>query len=72
MTVAHAWLKSYPPGCRWNAPIETSAVSALLDRGLARSPDGPALEFRPVSRAVNDARFDGPQCLDPPEQASLF
>lgn len=32
----------------------------------------PALEFRPVSRAVNDARFDGPQCLDPPEQASLF
>jgi putative SOS response-associated peptidase YedK len=32
----------------------------------------PALAFRPVSRAVNDARHDGPDCLDPPEQASLF
>ena len=31
-----------------------------------------ALEFRPVSRAVNDARHDAPDCLDPPEQASLF
>ncbi|MDQ3724239.1 MAG: SOS response-associated peptidase [Actinomycetota bacterium] len=31
-----------------------------------------ALEYRPVSRAVNDARHDAPDCLDPPEQASLF
>jgi putative SOS response-associated peptidase YedK len=30
------------------------------------------LEYRPVSRAVNDARHDAPDCLDPPEQASLF
>ena len=27
---------------------------------------------RPVSRNVNDARHDAPDCLDPPEQASLF
>ncbi len=33
---------------------------------------GPALASRPVSRAVNDARHDAPDCLDPPEQASLF
>jgi putative SOS response-associated peptidase YedK len=39
---------------------------------LCRPESVPALEFRPVSRAVNDARFDGPECLDPPEQASLF
>jgi putative SOS response-associated peptidase YedK len=39
---------------------------------LCRPESAPALEFRPVSRAVNDARFDGPRCLDPPEQASLF
>jgi putative SOS response-associated peptidase YedK len=39
---------------------------------LCRAESGPELEFRPVSRAVNDARFDGPQCLEPPEQASLF
>ena len=31
-----------------------------------------ALVARPVSRAVNDARHDAPDCLDPPEQAALF
>jgi hypothetical protein len=31
-----------------------------------------ALVARPVSRAVNDARHDEPDCLDPPEQAALF
>jgi hypothetical protein len=25
-----------------------------------------------VSRNVNDARHDAPDCLDPPEQAALF
>jgi putative SOS response-associated peptidase YedK len=30
------------------------------------------LAARPVSRAVNDARHDAPDCLDPPEQAALF
>lgn len=33
---------------------------------------GPRLATRPVSRAVNDARHDAPDCLDPPEQAALF
>jgi putative SOS response-associated peptidase YedK len=32
----------------------------------------PALVHRPVSRAVNNARHDEPDCLDPPEQAALF
>jgi putative SOS response-associated peptidase YedK len=32
----------------------------------------PRLQFRPVSRAVNDARHDAPDCLGPPEQTSLF
>lgn len=31
-----------------------------------------ALVYRPVSRVVNDARHDEPDCLDPPEQAALF
>ncbi|MEY2513424.1 MAG: hypothetical protein QOJ89_782 [bacterium] len=35
-------------------------------------PSGPALTTRAVSRAVNDAHHDAPDCLDPPEQASLF
>ena len=30
------------------------------------------LATRPVSRAVNDARHDAPDCLDPPEQTALF
>jgi putative SOS response-associated peptidase YedK len=32
----------------------------------------PSLVVRPVSRVVNNARHDAPDCLDPPEQASLF
>ena len=36
------------------------------------APDGPPLVTREVSRAVNDARHDAPDCLDPPEQAALF
>ena len=31
-----------------------------------------SLATRPVSRAVNDARHDAPDCLDPPAQAALF
>lgn len=30
------------------------------------------LVARPVSRAVNDARHDAPDCLGPPEQTALF
>jgi putative SOS response-associated peptidase YedK len=42
-------------------------------QAVCLSPDAaPELQFRPVSRAVNDARYDGPECLGPPEQASLF
>jgi putative SOS response-associated peptidase YedK len=33
---------------------------------------GTTLVTRPVSRAVNDARHDAPDCLGPPEQAALF
>jgi putative SOS response-associated peptidase YedK len=39
---------------------------------LCRGDAAPALALRPVSRAVSDARHDEPDCLDPPEQASLF
>jgi putative SOS response-associated peptidase YedK len=62
-------------------PVILSAADerAWLDPGtppddlhaLLASAD-PSLVFRPVSRAVNDARHDEPDCLDPPEQAALF
>jgi putative SOS response-associated peptidase YedK len=52
---------------RWLDPdAPADELHALL------APSGPALATRPVSRAVNDARHDAPDCLDPPEQASLF
>jgi long-chain acyl-CoA synthetase len=40
------WLASYPAGVCWDAPLETSTVPALLERGLARSADRPAFDFR--------------------------
>ncbi len=41
-----AWERSYPPGVRWDAPIATSTLPALLDRAVARFGDRPALEYR--------------------------
>jgi putative SOS response-associated peptidase YedK len=52
-----AWLDPGTP------PDDLHALLASAD---------PSLVFRPVSRAVNDARHDEPDCLDPPEQAALF
>jgi putative SOS response-associated peptidase YedK len=40
--------------------------------GLLASAPVTDLVARPVSRAVNDARHDEPDCLDPPEQTALF
>ena len=52
---------------RWLDPeAQAPQLHALL---AAR---GPKLTARPVSRAVNDARHDAPDCLGPPEQAALF
>ena len=51
--------------------IERSTPAEEL-HALCRPDAAPALELRPVSRTVNDARHDEPDCLDPPEQASLF
>jgi long-chain acyl-CoA synthetase len=43
---AHPWLKSYPPNVRWDAPIETTTLPALLDRAVDDHADRPALEYR--------------------------
>ena len=55
-----AWEKSYPPGVSWDAPIEVSTVSALLDRGVARAADAPAFDFRKRTILYRDlaARVD--------------
>jgi putative SOS response-associated peptidase YedK len=49
--------------------LDPDSPAPVLHELLAPSP---ALVARPVSRAVNDARHDAPDCLDPPEQAALF
>jgi putative SOS response-associated peptidase YedK len=63
--------------------LAEGAEGAWLDPGTPRAgldellhelaPERTAL--RPVSAAVNDARYDGPECLAPPvasEQTTLF
>ena len=49
--------------------LDPETPAPVLHELLAPSP---TLVARPVSRAVNDARHDAPDCLDPPEQAALF
>jgi long-chain acyl-CoA synthetase len=40
-----AWERSYPPGVRWDAPVETGTIPGLLDRAAARFGDGTAIEY---------------------------
>ena len=44
--VLRPWLASYPPGCRWDAPILPGTIGGLLDHAIARWADRPALEYR--------------------------
>jgi long-chain acyl-CoA synthetase len=39
------WIKSYPPGVRWDARITAKPVHQLLDESAAQWPDRPALNF---------------------------
>jgi putative SOS response-associated peptidase YedK len=54
--------------------LDPSTAQPAL-RGLLRDPGSDEITTRPVGRAVNDARYDGPECLSPPPegaQAALF
>ena len=42
---ARPWLKSYPPGARWDAPIEFSPVQSILETAAERFGALPALQF---------------------------
>jgi long-chain acyl-CoA synthetase len=41
----HPWIKSYPPGVRWDADIPLMPVQQILENSAARWPDNPALDF---------------------------
>jgi len=40
------WEKSYPPGVRWDAPIEMATLPAMFDACTERWAEKPALEYR--------------------------
>jgi long-chain acyl-CoA synthetase len=42
---AQPWVKSYPPGVRWDAPLDLSSVQSVLDRAAERFGPLPALQF---------------------------
>ena len=39
------WIKSYPPGVKWDAPIPVGFVQQMLDDAVATWPDNHALDF---------------------------
>lgn len=41
----HPWIKSYPPGVRWDAPLPAMPVQQILDDAATRWPEHTALEF---------------------------
>lgn len=41
----HPWIKSYPDGVKWDAPLPLMPVQTLLDDAMKRWPDHPALDF---------------------------
>ncbi len=42
---AHPWIKSFPPGVKWDAPIPVGFVHQMLDDAVARWPDNFAIDF---------------------------
>lgn len=46
MSRPHPWEASYPPGVRWDAPIQTSTIPALLAQSVGRHGNRPAIEYR--------------------------
>jgi long-chain acyl-CoA synthetase len=50
------WIDAYPPGARWDAPLERVAVPELLANSAKEFPDKPALEF--MGRRITYAELD--------------
>ena len=44
----HFWIKSYPEGARWDAPLPRVPVAQILDDAVARWPTLPAVDFMPL------------------------
>ena len=46
MGAERRWERSYPPGVRWDAPIEMATLPALFDRFTQKWAAKPAIEYR--------------------------
>ena len=57
MTRPYLWEKSYPPGVRWDAPIQASTVPTLFAASVERHGNRNAIEYldRPITYAELDA-----------------
>ena len=53
---SHPWVKSYPPGVRWDAPLELSSVQSVLERSAQRFGPLPALQF--MDKRISYAELD--------------
>ncbi len=53
---AQPWVKSYPPGVRWDAPLDLSSVQNVLDRAAGRFGPLPALQF--MDRRISYAELE--------------
>ena len=42
---SHPWLRSYPAGVEWTAPVEVGPVPHILDDAVAKWGDRPAIDF---------------------------
>ena len=56
MGAERPWEKSYPPGVRWDAPIETATLPALFDEFTAKWAAKPALEYRDRTTSYAELR----------------
>jgi long-chain acyl-CoA synthetase len=52
----HPWQKSYPPGVRWDAPIETAPLNSLFDAFTEKWTARPALEYRDAQISYSGLR----------------
>jgi long-chain acyl-CoA synthetase len=50
------WIASYPPGVRWDAALEVSAVQDVLTRSAKEWPNQPALDF--MGRKISFAELE--------------
>jgi long-chain acyl-CoA synthetase len=50
----HPWEAAYPPGCRWDAPLETGTLPALFERLVSHGGTRPALRYRDTGLSYAD------------------